>query len=739
MDLYVLERQIRNCEADLAEEVRVGELNPSPFNAMRCERLYRTVAALQRRRNDLLERTRAFEPHTVPTGAPGNADVVLRRNDAATARKRRRRRSREWGSRELNHEKAVDLALGLGHGLDGQFYSRNWYKADHETPRYYDINDENSALPTNRLHRRTERWLGPREEFGENEWEWKGRTLRVVRSVVDRDADFLKQLLHKADSLEKRLAQLETKQAPTTSSVATSPTATRNAVIESAWDEETKVKVATGEALGEEQIRAREAARQKLQERAEQLNREIAENSAIEVQSAFRGFLGRKKMRDARKKYNAKIQHEGALIIQSRFRGHLAGKELLRLKRNEEEKMEAAAALTIQSQLRGRLARKQFLDAKTGKERKQAGAKMIQAWWRGCMGRIRVGQAKREYMQKAEHDAAIMFQCAYRCRLARKERTQLEAERTRAYEEAAAMMVQAAFRGMKARKHVSELRRARRSVDDQLQSMDHLDRVKKTFYAKKFLNVEQRAAVAIQAMARSFLERKRVGKLRRRIARERAEDKEIEELLRTQEQRRRGSKVVFEEELWVPLDSADGRRQETRVNVIVEEVKEPYQLKLEVQDLTTATRFQRAIDVGTLEQLLAPLYTDESIEMAPGPMREWVVKGRPPRRRELILWIMQRMWIEKDRDGHLELNVASAAVALPESELDKSLTAALGPSSPLSNRGLNRTIEATLPYGYGTLPKPSPLVVPRAKSIPDSKKPSSTRARESFVVRYAQP
>ncbi len=767
-DLYSLERQIRSAEEDLAAQVRISEVKSSAVGALKCERLYRTVDALKARRDALLHDAQALRPHVVPAAATGkvqryrNAGITDRRRGRDGKDRRNTPRTHfadpvaindgSWQDAALAELDALAASEEYRHagpypysshqqrlGRRSRFSSDSWRTAN--TSKAPFENEENTPLPSNLDRyrpRSTERWLSIPSCDDPDAYEWKGRTIRVVRGVIDRDRDLLTALLRKAERLEQRLASLEG-----------GGQDKGKGGIEATWDEETKQRVEAGDAIGEERIAARAAVRKKLAEHAELLNREIAEESAVNVQSAFRGMLGRRKMREARAKYNAEIQQQGATIIQSRFRSHMAGKDLLKRKEQEQREMENGAALTIQSQMRGRAARREFANARTNKEKKFAAAKMIQAWWRGCVGRRTVGEARRKYMAKAEEDAAIMVQCAWRSRCARQQVVLLREERLRAYEEAAAMMVQAAFRGMQARRKVATLRREKRDTDDKLARMDYADRVKTQFYAKGFLSLQQRAAVVIQAHARAFLERKRIRKLKGARAREAAEDKEIERMLRQQQSKRGESdssnreegletleqgapgKSVFEDELWLPLDHADGRRQETKVNVVVTEIKNPYQLKIAVQDLTSKTQFRRAIDVGILEQLLSPMFSEESIVMEAGPMLEWVTTGRPPKRRELILWILHRMWIERDKNGELELNLASVA-AEPHNELDKTLTAALAPSSP----SFNRTIEATVPLDramqqrkhISSLPEASPLVAPK----------KSARARDSFVVRYAQ-
>jgi hypothetical protein len=54
-----------------------------------------------------------------------------------------------------------------------------------------------------------------------------------------------------------------------------------------------------------------------------------------------------------------------------------------------------------------------------------------------------------------------------------------------------------------------------------------------------------------------------------------------------------------------------------------------------------------------------PFRSDERLRSEDKAMRDWVLRGRPPRRRVLIEWLLQRMWIEQAPGGALELCLGS--------------------------------------------------------------------------------
>ncbi|GBG33775.1 Abnormal spindle-like microcephaly-associated protein-like [Hondaea fermentalgiana] len=663
MDLYVVERQLREAERELAQEVRAGEVAPgSPFAALRCERLYRTVGALRKKRADLVRSARSFEPHAVPRRRGGDSSSYRDRRDEALF--------------------------------------RDWDRDTDRDPAKENVRAPLPPLPSSRFRAHAEKWLQAGDEENEDVWEWNGRALRVVKNVVYSDSDLLESLLAKARALEDKLTALEAKGS---SNAAVSPNA-------QTWSEETKATVAAGSDLGDERTRAREAAREQLRKRATMLRQEHEQNSAIIVQSTFRGFLGRRKMREARTAYNARIREAGAQRIQAQFRGHLARTQVRQRKAAMQRDLEAASATVIQSTFRGARARRAYRDARTPEERRLAAAAMIQAWWRGCLGRREALSRRQRYLVELEEVAAIMLQSAWRSFQARCERDRLQAERTKAMQEAAAIMLQSAWRGYQARQRVERIRREREDVEDELKSMDYADNVRKSLFAKLFLNSEQRAAVAIQACARGFLERKRLRARRTRLAQRDREDAEIDRMIQQERQRRQGldvptpgqptPKTVFEDTLNLPVQWSDGHREVTPVHILVRERTNPYQLRIEAEERTSQTRFYRMIDTAVLEELLLPVFSDVENKVVPRnlgqggalgieadakPLANWILHGEPPRRKDLLAWILHRMWLDQSRlDGSLELCLGSFAGT---DTLDKTMTSAIPPSSPPASRG----------------------------------------------------
>jgi len=651
MDLYVVERRLREAEKALEDELRVGETNSSPVVSLRCERLHRVVAALQKRRDNLLEDVKSYRPHCVP--APERPEMPDSKKE------------------------------------------RKYFE------RY-------SPLPSKIFSRRREKWLHAGREDDEELWEWEGRTIRVLKNAMYSDGELIHSLLEKAKTLEDQIAALQGEHVLT---------------IRDKWDEETKLKVERGEKLGEESVRAREAAREQLRKRAELIRREFEHNSAVSVQSTFRGFLGRRKMREARAKYNQKIRHEGAEIIQSRFRGYMARKQVRERKARMDLDVQNAAATVIQSQFRGSVARKKFKVAGSEDEKREAASCMIQAWWRGCKGRRDTLTLRKDYYEQLEEVAAVMLQTAWRCYKARQEKTRLEHFKMVEMEEAAAIMFQSAWRGYKARKEMRKLKREMKDVDSELKSMDYADKVKQTLYAKLFLNKEERAAILIQAIARCYLERKRLAKERQTKQAEAEEDAKIDRMLEKERGKhilddiaaenkhvspKEEPKTIFDDYVELPLEWANGRQLQARVYVIVHQIKVPYQLRIEATEMQTMTRFFKRIDVAVLESLLLPMFTQDENDPEfadlmnsedSRPVVRWVMEGVPPRRKHLVSWIINRMWIDQqDHDGPLDLCLGSVAV---RNDLNKSLTSAMHPSSPIKGKKtLNRSTRNSFKVRY---------------------------------------
>jgi len=600
--------QLARARQDLASEVRLGELQPSSISAMRCERLYRTISALERRKQDLLTSVATFQPPTHPP--------QIYRNDLPS-----------FESRTLPHHVYRNDIPSFESRTGPPHVYRN------HVPPAETISDIKQPY----VHRKVERWLHSDSSTG-SQWEWKGRAIRVVKQALYADSDLLQHLIAKATELELKLDNLKNEE-------------NKN---------EYETKVQKGEDIGTDRIRAREAAKSELSKRAAILKRELLENSAVNVQSVFRGHLGRRKMRRAHEEYDLIIRHQGAELIQSRFRGHLARKKVHGLKQEYDQQLTNLAATTLQSQFRGTLARKDFRQAKTSKQREAAGSQMIQAWWRGTISRLKLSSLRANYLASIEEDAAVMLQCAWRCMLARREKDRMSGLRAQALEESAAIMVQAAYRGMQASKRSKKLRKELVDINDQQASMAYADRIKTTFYAKRFLNAKQRAAVLIQSYARNFLKRRR-------------------QPLTHQ---------VFATDIQIPIERLNGRKAQASVRMTITESAAPYQLK--VVAICTGKeklpQFYRKIDIAALEQLLSPLFEDPEFDQANDKpskaVLRWVRTGKPPKRNQLIQWVVERMWIEEMPDGEFELCLGTMSTSAGVHQLDRSLNSALPIGSP---------------------------------------------------------
>lgn len=177
-------------------------------------------------------------------------------------------------------------------------------------------------------------------------------------------------------------------------------------------------------------------------------------------------------------------------------------------------KKQVSSATVIQNQYRGRVARDKLRHAKSKKEKEYAAACVIQAWWRGCVGRKQVLSVRNEFYKEIKEAAALMLQAAWRCYKARKEVNRLKSLKLKAMEEAAAMMVQAAWRDFQARKKLRKDRKKLKQIDTEKQNMEWTERVGKQFYSNLFMTVKQRAATRIQNYFRAFKARKRVKKMK---------------------------------------------------------------------------------------------------------------------------------------------------------------------------------------------------------------------------------
>ncbi|CAK9027874.1 Abnormal spindle-like microcephaly-associated protein homolog, partial [Durusdinium trenchii] len=583
--------------------------------------------------------------------------------------------------------------------------------------------------------RRVERWLapGPRRS---GEWVWNGRSVRVVGDVLSED-DMIRRLRRKTRALEKRLVALEGRGAlPQDDKY-------RNGAARD-WSEETRDKVIEAEKIGDERAKARSAARAELERVGKELRLEFQHNQAIVVQSSFRRHLGIKKMREARAKHNAKIQNEGAKVIQAKFRGHLARRNVKAKMENLRRDLESKAATAISSRWRGTAARRNITDKRLSRgEREVAVAVFVQSWWRARLAARQTEVLRQAYLQQVEEIAAIMVVTAFRCLKAKKEKARLLALREYEMEVAAAIMLQAAWRGHQGRKKAKVVRRKLEETESKLRSMEYADNVRKASVAKLF-DKKRAAAILIQTYARGFLERKRVAKLQAKHRQEEAEEAEIERLLQEAREKRvsspasptpaspitnlgppgsPGGHVVFEDFIEAPFKGLRGETSSVQVHVVVQEVLEPYQLRVEAQETLHGHRFHRKVDIDALEELLTPMFAlDENVpkNSIPEPtdrntkaMMNWVRQGKIPRRKHLIGWMLKRMWIDTVADGEFELCLGTLGKG---QALNNTMSAVLAPSSPLAR------------------PLPAKPKITQSERKP---KQARGRTRDNFVVKYA--
>ena len=218
-------------------------------------------------------------------------------------------------------------------------------------------------------------------------------------------------------------------------------------------------------------------------------------------------------------------------------------------------------------------------------------------------------------------------------------------------------------------------------------------------FAKYFVGTRERAAMSIQRLARGFRERKRVSRLKkkrhndklkeleerrkqkemdreieRKIREKEKEKMRVDELLRQAEAAKDGVLVHSGECMLILKRSADedeggenSRADAVAVSVTVREVQKPYELRFCIEEPTRSASLKRSVGSAALEQLLKPCLmlqkktalTPSSASLGMGEinkgMLRWVTTGRPPQRRHLIAWLLDRMWLNEDSSGGLEL------------------------------------------------------------------------------------
>ena len=206
-------------------------------------------------------------------------------------------------------------------------------------------------------------------------WDWKGRMVKIAKGAEKTAASRKEELASCVEMMERRVERLA-------------------AVLGDNF--------ARGEALGAERAKQAREAMEMLEKEAAELKEKYTQESAACVQSVFRGNLARRKMRRAKAKYDAEIRTEGAKAIQNRFRGFMARREIRSARERMREAQKEGSAMVIQSAYRGRIARKKLRAAKSKKEKRYAAALRLQAWWRGCAGRLQFSNARKEYRDTLE-------------------------------------------------------------------------------------------------------------------------------------------------------------------------------------------------------------------------------------------------------------------------------------------------------------------------------------------------
>ena len=219
-------------------------------------------------------------------------------------------------------------------------------------------------------------------------------------------------------------------------------------------------------------------------------------------------------------------------------------------------------------------------------------------------------------------------------------------------------------------------------------------------FAKYFVDTRRRAAMSIQRLARGFRERKRVSRLRKKKENDRLkeleerrrrkeqdreierklreaeiEKKRVDELLKQAEDAKDGA-IVHTGECVLPLKRATGgsTAEAAQVSVTVREIQVPYELRFCVEEPSRAVTLKRSVGSSALESLLKPMFggkdgarTSHGMTEIDRGMQKWVKTGRPPQRKHLIAWLLDRMWLNEDDAGHVELFSTSVdPVASPQ-------------------------------------------------------------------------
>lgn len=163
--LEKIERQLKAAQRDLESEMfraRVLEQDGEPFSALKCERLYRTIRALRKRKDDLLEQSRSHKNQIDETTdksfyysfRSSHESNLERRNptqpvsNAWTLQKR----AEQKGVEEKNATKLPEEAFGP------EFFSKGLR---------LDPTIDNSFATDNHLE----------------SWTWNGRPLQLVREA----------------------------------------------------------------------------------------------------------------------------------------------------------------------------------------------------------------------------------------------------------------------------------------------------------------------------------------------------------------------------------------------------------------------------------------------------------------------------------------------------------------------------------------------------------------------------
>ena len=236
------------------------------------------------------------------------------------------------------------------------------------------------------------------------------------------------------------------------------------------------------------------------------------------------------------------------------------------------------------------------------------------------------------------------------------------------------------------------------------ESMDWAERIETEYYAKQFMTMQQRAACRIQALVRGFRERRKYlleqvagSHLLRSPELSPLQELEIPDLSLVETDKENKSHVVFSGEFQLPLAREQFRKDDfLLVSISVEESRDPYQLKFRVNVVDRKLVFRRSVDSALLEKLLEPLFRrDPNKDLRSSKERQrddsiilWVKTGKPPKRKSLITWIMDRMWFDQRPDGEIELclGLQSTAEALKLTQLGVPKTLDSADSASMSLR-----------------------------------------------------